>query len=403
MKPFATSGELSQRLRSATLWPLIFVGLAIAVTFSAVLLRQHRDRATELQSLFRRTVEGQTQFFAQEILLARSEAILMRLEHLVDGWQRDYPGSLPCIEVHPFGAGLPLPKIARCASDAPPMGGGLRGEVVLSAGDVQLGTVIYWQQSPFALTLSGLRALSAVFVLLFLLAILAHVLLIRRVERRVLWPLVERLVEERRKAEVVDVVRMVAHDIRRPFQLLLSAMRSIPVDQLGSSKDLMQRVLADVEQNADGVNSMLDDVLDTHRVVSLVKSDVLLRPYLESIVREGEMSLSEQNDASIEVIGDAEIRYSLDSKKFRRALANLIENAVHSAGSSGRVSVTATKVSLDGQECVDIAVWNDGPPVASEDMEKLFVQSFSRRLGGHRVGPYQHPAHRRGPRWRYSL
>jgi two-component system nitrogen regulation sensor histidine kinase NtrY len=68
----------------------------------------------------------------------------------------------------------------------------------------------------------------------------------------------------------------------------------------------------------------------------------------------------------------------------RRAVTNLLENAVSALGGQGRVRVTCAYDGLRGTACLSVA--DDGPGVPPEDRDRLFEPYFSRKEGGTGLG-----------------
>jgi signal transduction histidine kinase len=253
----------------------------------------------------------------------------------------------------------------------------------LFAGDASLGAVHYALSLPLALTLSGFLGLSATFVLLLILAFVLNLFLLRRVERTMLVPLVDRLVAERRKAAVVEVARMVAHDIRRPFQTLLASLRMLPIESLGPSAALVRRIAADVELNARGVSAMLDDVLSSDGKTKLNLERVEVRGLVESILAEmNAQTVARGVSWSIDV--DTKLSFIADPLRMRRALANLIENAGHAVRPNGTAAILANAINEPGT--IRIVVSNEGEPIPESVRERLFREPVSTKSLGSGVG-----------------
>ena len=97
----------------------------------------------------------------------------------------------------------------------------------------------------------------------------------------------------------------------------------------------------------------------------------LVAPCLETFARlaeEKEMDIHTEVDPGITVHGDSDLLLIV--------MNNLVSNAVKYGAKGGRISVSAQE---DG-DMLRVEVYNDGPPIAKEDLDKLF-KKFSRLPG----------------------
>src|SRR5206468_2950295 len=70
--------------------------------------------------------------------------------------------------------------------------------------------------------------------------------------------------------------------------------------------------------------------------------------------------------------------------QFRRAIMNLVDNAVEAVGGAGHVDVELTHA--EGAGRVHIVVSDTGPGISSDDKDKLFQPYFSTKAGGMGLG-----------------
>jgi two-component system sensor histidine kinase KdpD len=72
----------------------------------------------------------------------------------------------------------------------------------------------------------------------------------------------------------------------------------------------------------------------------------------------------------------------VDELQVERVLTNLLENAVEWTPAGGRIAVGAERQSGE------LAVWvdNQGPPIAADELERVFSKFWTRRKGGSGLG-----------------
>jgi two-component system nitrogen regulation sensor histidine kinase NtrY len=77
-------------------------------------------------------------------------------------------------------------------------------------------------------------------------------------------------------------------------------------------------------------------------------------------------------------------RVRLDVDQFKRVLINLIDNAIEAMDRRGRVVLQTEHEAAAGR--VRLRVADDGPGIAPEDRERLFVPHFSTKKRGSGLG-----------------
>jgi two-component system, NtrC family, nitrogen regulation sensor histidine kinase NtrY len=180
-----------------------------------------------------------------------------------------------------------------------------------------------------------------------------------------------------------EVARRIAHDIRNPLT---------PI-QLSTER--MQRKYA-AEHAADPVfaectHAILSEVATLKRLVEeFTRFARMPVPYL------AEGDLAEEVRQVVDTYRTAHpgIRWDFrsgelapawfDPIQIRRAVTNLLENAVSALGGGGRVEVACAHDAERGVAKITVA--DDGPGIPAEDRDRLFEPYFSRRDGGTGLG-----------------
>ncbi|MDP9414467.1 MAG: HAMP domain-containing histidine kinase, partial [Pseudomonadota bacterium] len=154
--------------------------------------------------------------------------------------------------------------------------------------------------------------------------------------------------------ERARMLTAVAHDLRTPLTSLRLRIETVPEPQRA-------RMVAD----ADRLQVMIRDVLDFARTTDSPRQRVAVRPLLAQIIVDmpaasGALALTPGAEASILVVEQA----------FRRAVENLVRNAIDYAG-GGRIELRRD------DEAVVVEVIDKGPGIAAEDRERL-LRPFER-------------------------
>jgi two-component system nitrogen regulation sensor histidine kinase NtrY len=75
-------------------------------------------------------------------------------------------------------------------------------------------------------------------------------------------------------------------------------------------------------------------------------------------------------------------KVSIDSEQIKRALINIIDNAIEAMKQAGEITVTIR----NGGHLVIIDIADTGPGIPDDEKEKLFMPYFSKRKGGTGLG-----------------
>ncbi len=173
-----------------------------------------------------------------------------------------------------------------------------------------------------------------------------------------------------------------AHELRTPISNLVTQ------SQVALSKprtaDEYREVLYSNLEEYDRLTRMVSDML------FLAKADNgLIVPHCEAVSVAAEVrdlfafyeALAEEQGVGLTLAGDAGVEG--DHLMLRRALSNLLSNAIRHAPRGGRVSV---QVSGQGRGSIRIAVSNSGVAIAAEHMARVFDRFY-------RVDPSRHRTH----------
>lgn len=192
----------------------------------------------------------------------------------------------------------------------------------------------------------------------------------------------ERKEAERRQVELVlerervkllrDFISEASHDLKSPLTSI-----NLRVHSLLKTEDENKRrdYLAEVEELSNGMSRMIDDLFTLTRLenteeLSAIRLNIgqVLREVMTSV-----QAVAEGKDITLTVdVPDAMVSLYADERDLTRALANLVDNAVHYTRSGGTVAVWA-EIEADR---LMIQVSDNGIGIAAEDLPRLFTRFF---------------------------
>jgi len=374
---------LEKQLKRTTWFPMGMMAFFFLIAVAGLLYNEQAHRFQQIKGEFSDTIALHEHFASQEILLDMGPAVQDRLRSILTKWKAKYPRVQACIHFK-----MPHLELKQCSNPEETIPNGKVVPVVLNIdnGVERLATLKYW-----IVPVRGIEdylplSLLFAFVLSVLLALLFHNLLVRHLKRKIVNPLLSEIKQNERNETLAEAVQMIAHDVKRPFQILRRALESI---KRAKNKDTMFRfateILPNIEKGIISVEAMVKDVLEIGSDVPLTKSE--LKP------------IELMNDALREIFfahthADIEFTYDLthenqivgDREKLMRVFLNLIENSVHALQGKGRIWID-TKEYLDGERrMTEFCVGNNGPSISEDDQKELFKLFFKKSRKGHGLG-----------------
>ncbi len=180
--------------------------------------------------------------------------------------------------------------------------------------------------------------------------------------------------------------QMLAHDIRAPLTIALGALRLLEDMGAGHALSLEDvQLIKNGVRNSQRMDALIKAYLETERLVedslpihaAAVDVGLLIREIIaEHAAVAGAHGLTLTGDAP------KGLTVRADSELLRRALTNLIDNALKFTPSGGRIGVDAS----NGDGSVLIRVVDNGPGIPARDLPRIFDRFYQGENGGGRHG-----------------
>jgi signal transduction histidine kinase len=182
-----------------------------------------------------------------------------------------------------------------------------------------------------------------------------------------------RKAEENAKALVLaDTVQTVAHDFKRPFNLLQSMLNTISLtEDPGKIKSVAESAIPRVAAAIDEVKNLMNDIASTTRERPLRKEMIWSKDVVDLAINSTKASIDDFKY-------DLDLSRSLlnvDAHKFSRVLANIIENAVE-ADPGDKVWIKSRDDLLDGKPAVVFTIRNRSS-ILEKNLPLVFRKTFS--------------------------
>lgn len=194
------------------------------------------------------------------------------------------------------------------------------------------------------------------------------------------------LVRAQRLAAWREVAQRLAHEIKNPLTpIQLSAQRlrrRLGANRLPEERQLLEDATSTIIQEVDGLKQLVDEFSRFARMPALSLRSTDIARLLDGVVvlyRESHPNLA------IKAVFAADLpNLEVDQNQIKRAVLNLVDNAVEAVGGAGEV-VVETAWLPDAQRA-RITVSDNGPGIRPEDRDKLFQPYFSTKATGMGLG-----------------
>jgi two-component system nitrogen regulation sensor histidine kinase NtrY len=192
------------------------------------------------------------------------------------------------------------------------------------------------------------------------------------------------LLEAQRVAAWREVARRVAHEIKNPLTPIQLAAQRLRKKWDERAPDLGEVVLdatTTIEREVTGLKALVDEFSLYARMPAPSPARVDFGEVVRSVV--GLYGVHQGVTWDVRV--DPELGFvTVDPEQMRRALINLIDNAVAAVGGTGTIEVAARAWSGPGSLRLDVA--DRGPGIAAAHRDKLFAPYFSTKPRGTGLG-----------------
>jgi PAS domain S-box-containing protein len=191
------------------------------------------------------------------------------------------------------------------------------------------------------------------------------------------------LSQAQRLATIGQTAGMVGHDIRNPLQAIVGELY-LARDELNSLPDSgakrnLQESVANIEQNLFYIDKIVADLQDYTKPLKPNRDNV----DIEKILEEALQIVSIPNNLKVSILLEEDFpKFTADFSMLKRALTNLIQNAVQAMPNGGELTINAKR--QDGQ--VWISVQDTGEGIPKEVQDKLFTPLFTTKSKGQGFG-----------------
>lgn len=188
-----------------------------------------------------------------------------------------------------------------------------------------------------------------------------------------------------------EIARRLAHEIKNPLTPILLAVQQLheTFDNLKNKPETFRPLLDDameiVREEVETLRALVKEFSDFARLPQAHVEPHEIGPFIEGFFRTNPQ-LSQRAEINLSIDPSvATIRVALDGGMMRRALVNLLDNAVDAASTGGSDAQVACQVRRAGDR-VAIEIRDNGPGIPDDALPRLFEPYFTTKEHGTGLG-----------------
>ncbi|MCJ7569464.1 MAG: ATP-binding protein [Anaerolineales bacterium] len=184
-------------------------------------------------------------------------------------------------------------------------------------------------------------------------------------------------------------ISIISHELRTPVALIKGYVGTLRREDARWDSEVVKDSLAVIEEEADHLSGMIDDLLDASRLqagaLKLNRSQIAL-DLLARQIADRFKTQSDRHDIEIDFPSDLPLVFA-DETRLMQVMGNLLSNAVKYSPDGGKVTISG---STKRNEIV-VCVQDEGPGIAVEDVPRIFNLFYrsnetSRKIKGAGLG-----------------
>lgn len=193
------------------------------------------------------------------------------------------------------------------------------------------------------------------------------------------------LLKRERLAALGQLAAVMAHEVRNPLGVLFNSIGTLA--KLVPSEGDSSQLLEIMREEATRLERLVRELLDFAKPLAPSLESEALHPLLLGAVDAATRELGPAVVPPIEVVVSADLPHAwVDASMIRRAVVNLVVNAVHAAGQTGHVEVRAAPGARGQRRVVHLTVSDSGAGIPPAVLPRVFEPFFTTKATGTGLG-----------------
>ncbi|MCW4025509.1 MAG: MEDS domain-containing protein [Candidatus Bathyarchaeota archaeon] len=185
-----------------------------------------------------------------------------------------------------------------------------------------------------------------------------------------------------RMAAIGQTASMVGHDIRNPLQAIIGDVYLVKEElqdlSESESKQVIRESITAIEENIFYINKIVSDLQDYTRPLKPVVEEINVKQLIQNILSMIKIPKNIQTNLQVE----NKLTLNSDPAYLKRALTNLIINAIQAMPNGGELTIKAQSKG----NITKINIKDTGVGISKEAKDKLFMPLFTTKAKGQGLG-----------------
>jgi signal transduction histidine kinase len=198
----------------------------------------------------------------------------------------------------------------------------------------------------------------------------------------------EQMIHRERLSTLGRLTATVAHELRNPLSAIRNSLHSLRI-LAGPSHAMFDRQLSRMDRSIERCESFIADLTDFAHAHKLETGAVRLDEWIGEFVAAAAMA----NGVVLKMhLGAADAVSSIDKSRLKRALDNIVDNAIEAFAESDPAAAGARRLTITTSAAdtlypmARIVIADNGPGIAPDILEKVFDPLFSTKSFGSGLG-----------------
>ena len=179
-----------------------------------------------------------------------------------------------------------------------------------------------------------------------------------------------------------EVARRITHEIKNPLTPIKLSTERLIRKWRNKDKDfdtVFEKSTQTIISEVDGLRRLVDIFSKYGRMPEIAKAPARVLDLVDAV-----MNLYKGYwDIKMQLVAMEDLpKIVIDSEQIKRALINIIDNAIEAMKQAGEITISLARTSAH----ISISIADTGPGITDEEKEQLFLPHFSRRKGGTGLG-----------------
>ena len=195
----------------------------------------------------------------------------------------------------------------------------------------------------------------------------------------------DKLRDLERRAILAEMAANLAHEIRNPLNLINLTADHLGHDYMPTNEEKRKsyaELIAALKAEVKHLNTMVSEFLTIGRPSRLKKSTFKLVELFDQLIVIVKQQLVAKH-INLIINADDLVSISADIEQMRLVFLNLFLNAIEAVPDNGVISVDVQQA---GNTAILLRITDNGPGIATENLEQIFEPYFSKRPGGTGLG-----------------